>query len=184
MSAIRAYLEEKAALPPGEWLRREPRETLPEIADAVRAAVSSLAAGRRPNATVYDDEVEVYVERAAGDLPEHRYHGHPDRHPLTVQLGHECYLARCALRDEENGAALAAALADGWAQLDYAVVEDGKRYQVRRGTLYSGYRVPVYGSPGDVTARALDGSFVFVPKRARNGFRLPTPALIRAGWST
>ena len=58
MSAIREYLELKAA-EPGEWLRRQPRETHPAILQAVRDALADIAPS--PGGVVYDDDVERFT---------------------------------------------------------------------------------------------------------------------------
>lgn len=112
MSTIRAYLEETRARE-GEkgWLKRDPRATHPEILEAVR---EFRAAGGS-----YDDDAERFVEERAGDLPEHHHHGHDKRHELTLTytLGHEVYIAKAILSDEENAARLAAALEEGFQPL-------------------------------------------------------------------
>lgn len=171
MSEIRDYLEEKLALGEGEWLRREPRTTHPAIIAAVRAA---HAAGGS-----YNDEVEQYVERVAGDLPEHRYHGHEDRHRLTCQLGHEVYLAKQVIRVDEHRAKLAAYRVDGFARVDEVKPPPG-RYERRSGTLYNGYEVHQYGAP--VAGRIIEtpDGLAFLPGRNRtNGYRLDPADLVR-----
>lgn len=167
MSEIRAYLEEKAALPPHEWLRREPRETHPAIHAAVRACIEAAPRGR----TVYDEDAERYVHAAAGDLPPYFRHAHPERDRLVDQLGHEVYIARKCLQDEEATAEIMAALDAGYVPLQDAEIRDGRRYLVRFGTLYSGYAVAQYGKPRELKARFFDGRLAFMPKGARtHGF--------------
>ena len=175
MSAIRAYLEEKAAMPEKEWLRRDPHTTHPDILQAVREFEE--AGG------TYNDDAEQHVERVAGDLPEHHYHAHPERHPLTVQLGNEVYIAKGMLKDERSRAALDAAAAAGFRPLEEVTLEAGKRYTVRAGTVCIGQSVPSFGRPllvrGEETPRGTVG---FVRKGARNFVHVPTPTLIREGW--
>ncbi len=180
MSAIRAYLEDKAhhSLGEKEWLRREPQETHPAILTAVREALEEIP----PSAggTIYDDDVERYVNRAAGDLPPHLIHAHPGRHRLVEQLSHEVYIARKCIRDEESAAALNAALEDGYEPLSFASLEDGERLLIRFGTLYSGYSVPVYAAPRKVRVRLQGTQAVFLPNGARTrGFVASGPALVK-----
>lgn len=173
MSAIRDYLEAKAAGQPGEWLRREPRTTHPDIQEAVR---EFEAAGG-----TYDDDAERFVEERAGDLPAHGHHGGEDRDPLTVQLGHEVYIARRVLDDLAASEALAALQADGFVPLDESALVDGGRYVICLGTLYSGHRVPVFSRPKEVRAKRIDAGFMFLPKGARtHGFRPSHTALVKA----
>ena len=175
-STIRAYLEETRAREGDKgWLRREPKATHPEILEAVRAF---RAAGGS-----YDDEAERYVEEIAGDMPEHRHHGDDDRHELTKQLGHECYIAKGILSDERAQAVIDEATAAGFRPLATVEIEDGKRYTVRCGTQYVGQDVPSYGRPTAVRGKmAPDGHVGFVLKGARNFVHVPTPALLREGW--
>lgn len=178
MSAIREFLEEKAALPlSNEWLRREPRGTHPDILAAVREAEDSIPP--TPGGVIYDDSVEQFVNARAGDLPSHQPHGERDR--VLAQLGHEVYIARGLLRDEVNQAAEDEALADGFAKLaDVALVPEG-RYLVRPGTLYSGYSVPVYGKAREVRAVNAPNGWGFLPKGARTrGFLAVSPMLVKA----
>jgi hypothetical protein len=178
MSEIRTYLEEKAALPEREWLRRETRETHPTILAAVRQALHTIPPSR--GGVIYDDDVERFVNELAGDLPEHRHHG-ADRDRLIVQLGHEVYIARSLIRDEENAALEAEALEAGYARLADVELADGGRYLIRLGTLYSGYDVPVYAAERAVRAVRDGERFVFMPKGARTrGFIASGPALVRA----
>jgi len=172
MSEIRNYLEAKTALGAREWLRREPRETHPEILEHVRAF---QAAGG-----FYDDDAERYVEEQVGDLPAHRYHGHPERDPLTDQLGHEVYIAKSILRDEAARLKLEAFEADGFAPFDANTVQDGARYSLILGTLYTGRDIPDYGDPVQVRARREGTILGFLPKGARTrGYIIDRPALIR-----
>lgn len=164
MSAVRAYLNEKAATP-REWLRREPRTTHPEIQALVREALATLKPS--PGGTIYDDDVERYVNERVGDLPPHYRHAHPERHALVDQLGHEVYIARQCIRDEEAAAEIVAALDAGYVPLQDADVRDGARYLVRFGTLYTGAAVAVYGEPHEVKARMFGDTLAFMPKGAR-----------------
>lgn len=174
MTAIRDYLEAKAAERSGEWLRREPRATHPEILEAVR---EFEAAGGG-----YDDDAELFIGARAGDLPPHRRHGAPDRHRLIVQLGHEIYVARGVLADERASASLAALQADGFVPLDESALVDGGRYVVCLGTLFVGRSVSVYGEPKEVRAKRIEpGRFMLMPKGARTRGFLPTKtALVKA----
>lgn len=177
-SEIRTYLEEKAALGEREWLRREPQETHPAILAAVRYVIDIHPSDR----TVYDDDVEREVNGLAGDMPPHLHHGHPDRGPLVKQLGHEVYIARKTLRDEESAAEARVAAEDGFMRLDEEDVElvEGGRYIIRLGILYSGYDEPVYGKERPVKAVKDRGRFVFLPKGARTRYFVPSgPALIK-----
>lgn len=176
-SEIRSYLESKAALPEREWLRREPRGTDPAILAAVREAQATIKPS--PGGVIYDDDVERYVNELAGDLPAHQHHG-SGRDRLLDQLGHEVYIARTILRDEANAEAEAAALAAGYQRLADVELEDGGRYLIRCGTLYSGYEIPVYAAEREVRARRDGERFIFMPKGARTRGFLPTgPALVR-----
>lgn len=173
MSDIRAYLEEKAALPEREWLRRDPPVTHPAIMQAVRDA---LASGLH-----YDDDVERYVDRQAGDLPPYFCHGHEKRDRLTYQLGREVYLARKIVRDEESAAARDALLADGFVDADAYTFREGGRVIACLGTLYSGYTVPVYNQPVEGRSIALDnGRWALIPKgRRTRGYAIAAPALVK-----
>lgn len=167
MSEIRTYLEQKAALPENEWLKREPRSTLPAILDEVRAYRARV--GSR---VAYNDDAEQAVERLAGDLPEHRYHAHPERHRLTDQLGSEVYIAQCICHDEQNAARAEELRADGFVPLEQ-VEEVGKVYDVAPGIVYSGYELPSYGKVHERCrfAGRQNGRPVFLRPRARtNGF--------------
>ena len=175
MSVIREYLEEKLALGEKEWLRRDPLDTHPAILSAVCAATDPDG-----KALFYNDEVEQFVEECAGDLPPHRYHAHPDRHPLTYQLGHEVYIARIILREEEATADIIRALDDGFVPIADAKIVEGKCYLIRFGTLYSGYSVAQYGQPREVRAKSDGHSIVFLKKGAQtNGYRWPDHALVK-----
>lgn len=174
MSDIRTYLEEKAALPENEWLRREPRATHPEIQRLVDEFVGGCTG------IPYDDDTERYVEAAVGDLPEHEYHGHDNRHRLTYQLGRECYIAKHVLRDREAAEALAQAQAEGFVLLKDADVHAGERYLLRLGVLYSGRDVPDFGEVKSVRAVEYKDRIIFLPKGARTrGFVPSGPALIK-----
>lgn len=164
MSAIRDYLKAKVALGPNEWLRREPRDTHPEILAAVR----KITASAPPDRTLYDDQVEQYVNDYAGDLPRHLHHGHADRHPLVIQLGHEVYIARKIVTDEENAVRLADLHAEGFVPFADWHCHEGDRCIVRFGTLYSGYSVPVYGKPHEVRVKVFGGKLALLPKGARS----------------
>lgn len=171
VSEIREYLEAKAAAREGEWLRRRPKTTHPLILAAVRES-----------GALYNDDVERAVEAAAGDLPEHYYHGHEKRHRLTKQLGHEVYIARGILDDEAAQARADEHAAAGFVSLDEFEVREGGRYIVRFGTRYVGRSEPEYGEEKTVTARRnpATGRFVFLPKGARTRGFVPTgPALIK-----
>lgn len=172
MSTIREYLEEKAALEPREWMRREPRTTHPEILEIVREWEA--------NDGSYDDDAEQLVNERAGDLPAHRHHG-TDRDPLCDQLGHEVYVARRILDDEEASAQVEALRAEGYVSIDEVEIEDGAKYIVRSGTQYSGHAVPVFGDPREMRAIKADFGWMFLPKGARSrGYRISTPAMIKA----
>lgn len=171
-SVIRAYVEAKATLPDGEWLRRSPRETHPAILQAVRDAEAQ--------GMTYDDDVEQEVESVAGDMPAHFHHGHMKRHALTDQLGHEVYIARRLLDDEVAQSALDAALADGYVPFDPVALVDGARYWIRCGTLYVGHSVPIYGEARAVRAVREGSAWAFLPKGARTrGFRPSSPSLVK-----
>lgn len=166
MSEIRAYLEDKAATP-NEWLRRKPRVTHPAILELVREARQDLGLH-------YDDDVERFVNERAGDLPAHERHG-AGRDPIVVQLGHEVYVARACLRDEEARAALDGLYEDGFAPFEACALEDGDRCEVRFGVLYVGREVADYGDPLEVRVRAsASGGRVFLPKGARTNGYAPT----------
>jgi hypothetical protein len=169
MSEIRTYLEEKAQTP-NEWLRREPRTTHPAILAAVRECPDTN-----------NDATERFIEKRVGDLPEHRHHGHEKRDALTNQLGHEVYLARCLMHDEEAAAREAEAVAEGFAPLESVELVDGVRYEVRLGTRYSGQSVPNYAGAVQVRAKIHQGYIVFFPKGARSRYFVPSnPSLVRA----
>jgi hypothetical protein len=183
MSAIRTYLQEKAQ-DSHEWLRREPRETHPEILALVREALEVLA----PSAggTIYDDDVERYANERAGDLPPHSRHGTEGRDPLVVQLGHEVYIARNIVRDDEARDAEAALLEEGFRPLADVEVRDGDRLTAIFGTVYSGYFVPQYGHRHAVTARMFGDRLALLPKGARSRGFDPARAgacLVKGGWS-
>lgn len=176
MTTIREYLEDKAAQPEREWVRRKPATTHPEILALVREFVAGGG--------TYNDDAERFVEARAGDLPPHQYHGHPARHRLTDQLGSEVYLARSIIRDEAEAATNAALEREGFAPLDPAALIDGARYVVRFARQYVGHSVPQYGRAVEVRAHAkTDGGFMFLPKGARTrGYAATTfqPTLIKA----
>lgn len=158
MSEIRAYLEDKA-LTPGEWLRREPRVTHPAILELVREA-------RQGPGVHYDDDVERFVNAKVGDLPAHERHG-AGRDRIVEQLGHEVYVARACLKDEEARAALAGFEADGFVPLEGVELADGERCLVRFGTLYSGQEVAVYGDAREARVRVTPAGRFLLPKGAR-----------------
>lgn len=155
-----AFLAEKAESP-REWLRREPRETHPAIVEAVRVA--------HAGGFTYDDAVvrrcEESLEVPAG---------------LLEQLGHEVYVAKGQLHDEEARAALEALKAEGYEPLDEARLEPGVRYLVRCGTLYVGRSVANYGGAFPVRAERAPGGHVGLKRKGGRVFvHVPTPAMIR-----
>lgn len=179
MSEIRAYLEDVRAMEGDNgWLKRE-RTTHPLILATVRAFRKEAAAARR---VAYNDDVERRVEELAGDLPEHHYHAHPDRDPLTQQLGHEVYIAQCICRDEDNLERAVSLRLQGFAGLDGAT--PGRIYDVAGATLYSGYSEPTYGAVRErcrLVRFEPDGAGVFLPPRARtNGFVVQKRSLVKA----
>ncbi len=173
MSAIRGYLEEKAALPEKEWLRREPRSTHPDILEAVRTF--RMAGG------TYDADAERFVCHIAGDLPEWTRHGTENRDRLILQLGHEAYIAKEMLADEQSRRRAAELRAEGFVALHEA--REGKVYDVLSAVTYCGQLEPSYGKPrrGRCVGFAANGSPIFLPPRARtNGFTTDHPgALVR-----
>jgi len=174
MSEIRTYLEAKAALPEGEWLRREPRGTHPEI--------KQLVAEFRASGGFYDDDAERFVNEKAGDLPPHERHG-SERDRLLKQLGNEVYLAKGELRDDVAAATLAGLVEQGFEPLDQDTITEGGRYLLCIGTLYCGQTVPSYSEPVLVRARHYppSGRFVFLPKGARTRALIVNgPALVKA----
>lgn len=177
MSKVRDYLYEKACLPEGEWLRREPRTTHLEILNAVRCfRVECEIAGR----VAYNDEAEQVVEREAGDLPEHRRHADPERNRLTDQLGHEVYIAQCLCADEENARRAEELRAQGFGPLEDAV--PGRRYDVAPYTIYSGHEEPTYHAVQErcKLVEWRGGGAVFLQPRKRvNGILVGAKALVR-----
>lgn len=173
MSDVRDYLETHAG---ALGALRRSHETHP----AILALVREFEAG----GGFYDDDAERFIETRIGDLPEHRYHGHPERDPLTDALATAIYNAKLSLRDEAASERLAALLAEGYVPLAEATIEEGARYDLRFGMLYCGRSVPDYPPEAWRVRAKRDGErFFFLPHRARtHGFAWPSgPALIRSG---
>lgn len=171
MSEVREYLTEKSA-EPREWLRRDPSTTHPEILQLVRECIEGGG--------FYDDDVERFVTERVGDLPEHQRHGTDCRHALIVQLGHEVYIARRCLDDEKARAFESDALAEGFVPFDADAIQDGARYEVRFGTIYSGHTAPLYSQTYRVRARRNGDDWLLLPPGARSrGFVPSGPTLIR-----
>jgi hypothetical protein len=173
MSEIRDYLYAKACLPEGEWLRREPRTTHPAILAAVRAA--------KAEGLFYDDDIERYVETVAGDLPDHHPHGHESRNILTYQLGHEVYLAKGVIGDEQKLAEIEAAKTMGFTPVDQTEIQAGTFYLVRLGTLFSGDSVPTLQEPRRMKARECTPTqgWLFSEPRKQQRIRAGQHAMIR-----
>lgn len=177
MTEVREFLEEKAALGDREWLRSG-RTTHPRIIELVRE-YREIGYGT-------DDEAERFVEAEVGDLPTHRHHGDPHRHPLTIQLGHEVYLAKGILRDEELAEEEQRALAAGFVRLedlDGLAIDGTTRYTVRFGTQYVGQNQISWGREHPVRVVVESGRIGVIPKGARNPRYVSGPVLIREGWS-
>lgn len=173
MSETREYLEVKASEHPKEWLRREPRTTHPKILELVR---EFQAAGGFNN-----DAAESFICDRVGDLPAHRHHGANDRHRLINQLGHEVYLATQILSDERAQAELDEARAEGFVPLEEIELQDGGRYILKQGTLYSGRSVAAFSAGVRVRARKDGARFVFMLHGAKSRAFVPSgPALAKA----
>lgn len=175
VSEIRGYLEQRLAL--GRRGRRELEGTHVAIVEAVREALASGLS--------YDDDVERFVNARAGDLPEHRYHGHPERHELGRQLATEVYIAKCMLSDERAAGRLAELTADGYRPVADVELAEGDRYVVRAGTRYVGRAVAEYGKPLQARVVRFRGlGLKLVPKGGRSRYLLTDDlTLVREGWS-
>jgi hypothetical protein len=166
--SVREYLEERLTLEGDKgWTRRDPRTTHPEILEAVRRFQAS--GGR------YDADAEAFVSEQLGELPG----------PELRQLGHECYIAKTILRDEERAAELEELRAQGFRLLGEELeLEEGKRYTVRVGTVYCGQEVPAFSAPFRVSGKAKPGGGVGpVRKGCRTFVYVSRPALVLEGWA-
>jgi len=134
----------------------------PEIIEAVRVA--------KAEGLFYDDDVLKFVADRIGLEP-------------SRELGTACYHAKGILKDEENAEKREALLAEGFSDLVFFKIENGKRYTIRFPTTYVGQSVPVYSQPKNVTAKLVGDSFRLVPKGHSKSFHRPDGSLlIREGW--
>lgn len=177
MSAIRDYLEETLKSEGrGGWTKRSPRATHPEILQLVR---EFEAGGGGVN-----EQAEQFVEERAGDLPEHYYHGHDDRHELTYQLASEIFIARHIIRDEALAEEEQRLIASGYVRVvDEDEIVDGARYTVRVGAEYVGHEQIAWGRENLMRAARVNGRLGWIPKGARLPRVTIGPVLVREGWA-